>query len=269
MKLPPGLQRPTFEITGKGSGLPLRWIIYGTEGVGKTSLAAQAPKPIFAMTRGETGLQTLIDQRRLPEVAHFSDEFTRWEDVLSAVEWLISEDHPYETFIVDALDGVEELCKEYVRRTQCDGLEDKFEAYQRGYNMMLTPLRKLLNTFDELRSRRRMRIIMLSHSKVETTPNPAGLDYKRFTANIHAKLWPLVRAWADMVLFYDFFIKVSKDAKATGGQMRLLYPEHSATFDAKNRSGLSAEIDGGTSAQEAWANIMAALKAAYNNGKEG
>jgi hypothetical protein len=50
--------------------------------VGKTSLGACAPKPIYLMTRGETGLLTLIDAGRIPETAHFP-ELGTWPDLLA------------------------------------------------------------------------------------------------------------------------------------------------------------------------------------------
>ena len=54
------MKRPSIsEITGKGSGLPNRYIVHAVEGFGKTSLGAQTPKPILSRPAGETGLETL------------------------------------------------------------------------------------------------------------------------------------------------------------------------------------------------------------------
>ena len=80
-----GLRWPTSSTTG--SGLPSRGVVYGPEGTGKTSLGCAAPRPVFLMTRGETGLETLIDAGRVPETAHFP-EIESWPDLLAAVEAL-------------------------------------------------------------------------------------------------------------------------------------------------------------------------------------
>jgi hypothetical protein len=55
-------------IVTKGTGLPNRYVVYAVEGFGKTSLAAHYPKPIFIQSRGETGLETLIDAGQLPKL---------------------------------------------------------------------------------------------------------------------------------------------------------------------------------------------------------
>src|SRR4051812_31251234 len=65
---PDGRRRPTLgDVISTGSGLPSRGVIYGPEGTGKTTLGAMFPKPVFLMTRGETGLETLIDAGRVAE----------------------------------------------------------------------------------------------------------------------------------------------------------------------------------------------------------
>ena len=58
------------KIQTTGRNLRPRMVLYGGEGEGKTSLAAQAPKPVFLMSQGETGLETLIASGQLGEVPH-------------------------------------------------------------------------------------------------------------------------------------------------------------------------------------------------------
>src|SRR4051812_44233252 len=98
-------RRPTLAsvITG-GSGLPSRGVIYGPEGTGKTSLGCAAPRPIVLMTRGETGLETLIDAGRVPETPHLP-EIASWPDLLAAVTALATEPHDFKTLVIDALNG--------------------------------------------------------------------------------------------------------------------------------------------------------------------
>jgi hypothetical protein len=263
----PTAARPTFTVTGKGRGLPYRFIVYGPEGVGKTSLAAHFPKPIFAQTSGESGLETLIDTGRLPETPHFPGELSSWQELLAAIEWLTGEDRGYETFVLDALDGTERMNHLHVRDTQCEGNQEKFEAYGRGYNLALTPWRELIMALDGLRAERKMRIVLLAHSKTERTYNPQGEDYDRFTANVHKTAWPLLMAWADGVFFLNFITTVGKNGKAQGDKVRILCPERDATFDAKNRFGLSEEIDCGESPQKAFQRFAEAMKHAKQEAK--
>ena len=261
-------------IRTKSSNLPSRLILHGVEGVGKTSFAAHAPKPIFLMARGETGLDTLIGAQRLSEVPHFP-EITGWNELLSAVEWLTTDtEHEYKTIVLDTLNGFERLCHEFVcaRDFAGDWGERGFMGYMRGYETSLADWRELLNALDRLREERQMAIIALTHTKVGTFKNPEGADYDRYSPDMHHKTWSLTHKWSDHVLFANFYTEVvtdsdkSKRGKAVGGRHRLMYTERHAAYDAKNRAGLPEEIEMGTSGRDAWTNFLTAMTQAKKGG---
>jgi hypothetical protein len=85
--------------------LPTRLFVYAHEKWGKTWLAAFAPRPVFLMTRGETGLETLIAAGQLPETDHFRDPAAEWADVLHAVRVLSDEEHTFGTLVIDTANG--------------------------------------------------------------------------------------------------------------------------------------------------------------------
>lgn len=266
------MKRPSLsDVTGKGNNLPNRYVIHAVEGFGKTSFGAQTPKPIFLMTKGETGLETLIDSGRLPEVPHFP-EIQDWESLLGAIETLAVEEHEYKSLVIDTINGAERLCHEFVcvRDFGGDWGERGFTGYMRGYEVALGEWRLLLNALDRLRETKRMAIVCLCHTKVKTFRNPEGADYERYQADMHDKTWGLSHKWADVVLFGNFEVTVmdgrkeaasDKKGKGVGGKSRMIYTERSAAYDAKNRLGLPPEIEMGTSPQEAWANYVQAVKA--------
>lgn len=256
------------EVTSKGSGLPSRYTIYGCEGCGKTSFAAYTPRPIFIQTKGETGLDALIDSGRLPEIPHFP-EMQSFGDLMAAIEELTIQPHEYGTLVIDTINGAERLCHEEVCRRDFGGdMTDKgFMGYMRGYEVSLVDWRNLLSALDSLREKRRMAIVCLCHAKVKPFRNPVAADYDRYAADMHDKTWGLTHKWSDAVLFCQFeTFNTEKDSKkkgkAIGGQTRIMHTEHHAAFDAKNRQGLPPEIDMGTSGQGAWENFKAALVAA-------
>jgi hypothetical protein len=272
---PPGQTEPrnwSAEVTTKGAGLPSRLVVHGVEGVGKTSLAAHSPKPIFLMARGETGLETLIDAGRVGETPHFP-EIKSWSDCMSAIEWLTDSEHEHKTLVFDTLNGLERLCHEHVcdRDYKGDWGKQGFTSYMQGYEVAIADWQLMLSALDRLREKRRMAIIALCHTKVETFKNPEGADYDRYQPAIHRKTWEITHRWADHVLFANYYSiveQVSKDGKrgkAAGGQQRVLYTTRHAAWDAKNRAGLPEEIEMGESGKDAWNNLVAALRA----GKEG
>jgi hypothetical protein len=264
---PDGRRRPTLaDVTTAGSGLPSRGVIYGPEGTGKTTLGAMFPKPIFLMTRGETGLETLIDAGRVPETPHFP-ELLSYSDVLGAIRTLTDGSHEYKTLVVDTINGAERLCHEHVCQRDFGGRwgRDGFASFNSGYDVAQADWRELLTALDRLREVRCMGIIALGHARIAPFKNPEGADYDRFTPDLHAKTWGLTHKWTDYVLFLNLDTYVdagrSQRAKGKGGTRRVLHTERTAAFDAKNRHGLPERIDCGDNAAEAWANLAAAMKA--------
>ncbi len=257
-------------ISQAGSGLPSRVIFHGLEGVGKTSLFAYSTKPIFAMTRGETGLLTLIDNGLIPPTDHFN-EIGTWADLLSVVRYLIEEDRPTNrTFVLDTLNGAERLCFEHVTRTMFQGDWEKFTSYGKGPDVAQGEWLLFLGLLDKLRAVRRMSLALLTHTRVKTFKNPEGDDYDRYVPDMHEKTWGLSLKWADIVLFGSFetFAKKNRGelkAKGTGGQNRILYTTRTAAWDAKNRCNLPPEIVLGQSAQEGWESFLQAVKQGRKN----
>ena len=254
-----------FTPVTKGRQLPGRYVLYGPEGWGKTSFGAYAPKPVFVQTKGETGLETLIDSKQLPETPHIPGEVETWSKLLEVVAWLTTSNHDYKTLVVDTLDGAEQLCFEHVIATEYGGKLDKFMAYHKGYDTSPRTWRQLLIALDKLRAAKKMSILCLSHGKLAKRRNPEGEDWTAYAPNMNEKTWSVTKEWADAILFGNFSLLV-KDGKASGGTIRTIHTTHTPMFDAKNRFGLSEEIDGGTSPKEAWDNFMAAKVAATKKG---
>lgn len=263
--------RPSLAlVTGKGQNLPNRYGIGAIEKWGKTSLMAQFPGVVFIESKGETGLETLIDAGQLPETPHFP-ECEDWLTLLGYVDALLTEDHSFKTVAVDTLNGCEALCHDYTRVTDCDGSREKFQAYGRGVEIATGYWREFLAKLDRLRVERKMRVVMAYHMKVKNFKNPEGADYDRYVPELAEATWGLTRKWLDVMLFGKFetqTIGVRENAqtgqqkgKALSQQTRLLCAQPSAAYPAGNRIGLPEEIEMGNSPAEAWANFMAAVKA--------
>jgi hypothetical protein len=218
------------------------------------------------MTRGETGLETLIDSGRVPETPHFP-ELMNWPDLLAAVAALLIEPHDFRTVVIDTLNGAERLCHEHVCHREYAGRwgREGFTAFNNGYEVALADWREYLTALDRLRAERKMAVLVLCHSKIGTYKNPEGPDFDRFIPDLHPKTWGFTHKWADYVIFQNFDTHVdagkSPRPKGLGGTHRVLHTERTAAFDAKNRHGLPARIDCGAGAAEAWANLTAAMRA--------
>lgn len=258
------------DIKTGGSGLPNRYAFHAVQGFGKTSLGAYFPKPIFIQSRGETGLETLIDSGVLPETPHLP-VCNSWREIHDAIDFLIEEDHPHKTLVFDTINGGERLCHELVCERDFGGEwgEKGFGSYQKGPEVALPEWLLMLGKLDRLREQKKMTILLLAHTKVQTFKNPLGTDYDRYQADLNKWTWGATDRWADVVLFgnYEIIVDAKRNAvkgKATS-QRRVVYTQRTAAYDAKNRLGLPPEIDMGDSAEEAWENFSGAVKEARSH----
>lgn len=136
---------------------PPRVLLYGVEGIGKSSFGSQAPKPIFIQT--EDGLDE-INCDRFPLAIKF-------DDVTSALRTLQSESHDYETVVIDSLDWLErlvwdKLCEQYAVAS----IEKVDGGYARGYMLALSLWREVLDLLNALRNRG-MVVILIDDAGVE------------------------------------------------------------------------------------------------------
>ncbi len=266
----PRLSRPTLcGISTAGSGLPLRIVFHGADGVGKTSLAAHFPNPVFLYPTGDSGLETLLDSGRLPPVAHFG-AIQEWDEINDHLGQLLEASHDYQTVVIDGVGGLERLCHERicVRDFGGDWGELGFHGYQRGYEVAVSEWRRMLAALELLRIERRMSVVLLAASRLVAYRNPAGADYDRYCPDLHLKTWSVTQRWADVVGFINFVpspgvSRRSRRVRSSTPWMRLLSVERSIAHDAKNRPGLPAEIllpnDGDAAAYAAWEQAVAGL----------
>src|SRR5689334_17219845 len=112
---------------------PVRVVLYGPEGVGKSTFGAGAPKPIFLGAEDGTAQ---LDVSRFPAPE-------RYEDILEALRVLATDEHDYETLVVDSLDWVEPLMWNYMCKR--DG-QDNIVAYGygKGFDLAVDEWRKFL-----------------------------------------------------------------------------------------------------------------------------
>ena len=222
-----------------------RFLFYGTEGIGKSSLAADAPKVIFFDLEDGTGQ---LDVARYPFADHVGGHVpTTLEQVYAGLEDLILNAHTFETLAIDTADRLEALVWGFICRR--DGKEniEKY-GYAKGYTIAVDEFRKLCSMLDRLRLKRGMTIIFLGHTHVKTFKNPDGMDFDRYRLKLHDKAGDFIREWVDVVGFTVHEggagrKKTEKKAEAYDTGRRLIYTTRTATYDAKSRLELPAEIE--------------------------
>lgn len=213
---------------------PVRALIYGDGGVGKSTLGASAPDAIFVAA--EDGLLN-IDARAVEPAPR------TWVDALAALDWIATLKH--KTIVVDSLDWLEPLCWQHV----CTSGPKKYAdieafGYGKGYIAALSEWRIFIHKLAALREKG-MHILLIAHAVRKPFKNPEGDDFDRFSIKLHEKAAGLVKEWVDVVGFASHETAVVEQdgrnkGKSTG--KRIIRCNPTAAFDAKTRFAMPRTI---------------------------
>jgi len=257
-------------VTNKGSGLPPRIILHAQEKFGKTSFAAFAPKPIFAMTRGETGLLSLLDAGLVPKVDYYPEDFKDWMMFIDFLIALRDDRHDFQTLAIDTGNGLGDLCCEHVLHSVYAGDEVAFGAYAKGVASSVVPWTKMIALLDEIREKRKMMIIFLHHTKAKHFDDPAGKSYDRWIPEGQEKLWGVTCKWVDVILSGQWETQTqkvagTKDERAVGVPTRFLQASTVASTISGTRYGIKDKITG-NGAQGLWNNLQSEFDRVFKGG---
>lgn len=218
--------------------LPPRIVIYGEHGLGKSTFAAGAPKPIFIPT--EDGLASL-------DVASFPLATTH-DQVLQAIGTLFSEDHDFETVVLDSADWAEKLIWSHVANAHDKNNIEDF-GYGKGFTFAAQELGNLLAGLNALRTTKGMAVVLTAHAQVRRFDDPTSASYDRFELSLHKAASALLSEWADVVAFasHDAVVRsedvgFKKTIKKAVGHERVIHVERQPAFNAKNRYSLPAKL---------------------------
>jgi len=214
---------------------PLKVVIYGPEGIGKSTFASKFPDPLFIDTEGGT---SNLDVRRIK--CNKS-----WDELLLIVKEIIKNPTICKTLILDTADWSEFLCMDAVtEKHRKNNIEDF--GYGKGYVYLQDEYSKLLKLFDEL-IESGINVVITAHAKPRKfeLPEEQG-SFDRYEMKLTRQVAPLIKEWADALFFANYKIYVvtteNNRKKAQGGK-RVLYTSHNPTYDAKNRFDLAEELE--------------------------
>ena len=209
-----------------------RVVIYGVESVGKSTFAAQFPKPLFLDIEGGTAH---LDVDRVA--------IDSWKQLGECIAEVAKTD--YRTVVIDSADWAERLAVEDLLATNKKQSVEDF-GFGKGWVMAAEKVSRFLGALDHLIDAGK-NVVVIAHSKVQRVEPPDILAaYDRYELKLSKQSSPLVKEWADELWFFRFKTKaVTNDggkAKGIGGKERVIFTTHSAAYDAKTRSGLPDEI---------------------------
>ena len=229
-----------MQITSGVLSTPLKVVVYGPEGIGKSTFAAQAPGPLFIDTEGST---SRMNVRRLPAPTSFTM-------IQEEIRYVISNPTVCQTLVLDTADWAERLCRDGVcSKNSKSGLEDF--GYGKGYTYVYEDFGRMLNLLDQVIDHG-INVIVTAHAAMRKfeQPDESGA-YDRWELKLinaqKCSIANMLKEGADMVLFanYETYVIKGKNEmeknKVTGGK-RVMHTTHHPCWDAKNRFGLPEKL---------------------------
>ena len=213
-------------------------VIYGPEGIGKSTFAAEFPNAIFIDTEGSTDN---MDVARL-------DKPTSWTMLINEIAFIKANPTECGTLVIDTIDWAEsmavaDVCAQHGKK----GIEDF--GWGKGYTYVQEEMGRFLNSLSDLVDMG-INVVLTAHAQIKKFEQPDEMgSYDRYELKLGqktgSKTAPLVKEWADMVLFanYKTLVMTAENGKkkAQGGE-RVMYTNHRPAWDAKNRHGLPDEM---------------------------
>jgi hypothetical protein len=208
-------------------------VVYGDSGIGKSTFASTALKPI--MLDLEKGSAYLDVPKVMPET---------FNDVLGWLDTILTGKHEYKTVVIDTLDWLEglihkQVCKDTGAKDILDNRNDG-TAYGRCHVQALNLFLQVRDKLNLIRDQRGMAIILLAHTIKKRIDDPLDGSYDKHVIKLHEKIAAATVEWADAVLLAKKKLIQSGDRLIESGAVLVTSGSLGAT--AKNRLNLPAEI---------------------------
>jgi GTPase SAR1 family protein len=230
---------------------PPRILIYGSEGVGKTSLAAEFPDAAFI--RVEDGIPSGVDVMAFPVALTFADVMSQLGEIYEAGGGGIR------TVVVDSVTEMQKLifAETCARGDEKGAVKASIEGfgYGKGYVFAMAVLNEFLEALNLLRTDCGITVILIAHSNVVQFADPETDSYNRYEIALrthdktNADLRGAVAREMDAILFLNSPREVradegTKDKRRVvkSNRIRKIYAEATPAFIAKNRYGIPPEL---------------------------
>lgn len=222
--------------TGKLQPRGLRAVIYGVEGIGKTTLASKLEAPLFLdLENGSFGL----------DVARIEDATPTWQGVLGTIEALKRDNHGYRTFVIDSADKLEALIvADYLKEKNTQTLVG-YGKYGDGWIETAERFCTVLDRLGDLADSG-MDVVLIGHAQQRRVDLPEQTDsFDHWELNLSKRAAPKTREWPEILAFINYKMSVIASQrdfgkvvnKADGGK-RMVYTAHTPFWDAKHRAGV-------------------------------
>ena len=209
-------------------------VVYGVEGIGKTTFASHFPAPLFLdLDRGSRRM----DVDRI-------DSIQDWPALMGTLDQIQRDPSlPYSTIVIDTADMAAKLASAYICKANGNKKSIEEFGYGKGYVILAEEFSKLLVNAEVLVNMG-FNVVFLAHAMQRTVTRPddtGSYDHweMKLPGSKNNSLGALLKEWADLLLFADYKVIIRQGAdgkgKAAGGQRRMR-ATHTPFADAKKKA---------------------------------
>lgn len=252
------------------------WMFYGPAGIGKTSLAAcfraaplsdgVVPKTVVIPDGFDDGINDLKRTGQCASDVSVLEPIQSKDDLWKVTQSLAEEaglEREIGWAVFDGLSGVETHIRKFVTDKHFEGNPEKFMRYGAGFETMQPYIKEWAQMLNAICSRG-IGVVLLAHSTTKKDKNPLGESFDKIVPQLHEKTYEAIRQWCPNIGFIGQDVLTDKEGlsvKAAAVDLRSIRFTPIPAVDAKNRYGITQPILMGGSGQEAFNNLMTAVKA--------
>lgn len=210
---------------------PIKAVVYGCEGIGKSTFASKWPQPLIVDFEGGS-FQLDVDRVCPKALAEFGGILAE-----------LKKDCNYKTLVIDTADWMEKVLTAAVLAKTGKPSIESFD-WGKGWTMVAEEWKRMLDMLDSLRKAQAVNILFLAHACIRHLDQPDSTGFDRFEMKCSKQGNSLLKEWADMILFarYKTITVEEKNKTRATGEKRVMQTQHAACWDAKNRHDLKAEL---------------------------
>jgi hypothetical protein len=221
---------------------PLRLVVYGQAGVGKSTFAAAAPDSLYIDCEKRTG-HLDIKNRFQPG---------SWDEIMGVLSELHAAPGSYKHVVVDSLDHAEMLMHGQLCAAQnVTSIQEVDGGYGKGYDAAILQWRRLLRVLEALKFKG-LGSILLAHPMIREYKNPLGDNFDTYDLKLKGgpktNASDLFKESVDLIGFAHFedFArkrdKTDKTAKALTTGSRVMSFAHNPAYTSKRGVPFPDEI---------------------------
>lgn len=215
-----------------------RIVTYGTGGIGKSTLGAWLPAPVFFDLERST--------KKLPVARMLISSWTELRGAIAG--FAAAPPQGARSLVIDSASVAEDFAKEHVvatRKTEKGKNVDSVEGFGWGvgWQFVYDEFVALLADLDRVADAG-YNVCLIAHEAAVTKPNPDGEDFLQYQPQLYggdkrgrANVRGLLKNWCEHLLFvgYDVFVQEGT-GKGQGSGTRTIYTTELPTHLAKSRT---------------------------------